>query len=64
MGEVSKDSRHIDSRVQSLPFLSFNEFNSYIVAPCNELVDIWCRMRIRHKGLLSFGPEIKNLVEV
>jgi hypothetical protein len=35
-----------------------------IVAPCNELVDTWCRVRIRLTGLLSFGPEMRNLVEV
>jgi hypothetical protein len=42
--EVSKDSRHIDSRVQSFPSWSSGGLNSSIVAPCNELVDIWCRL--------------------
>jgi hypothetical protein len=39
--EVSKDSRHIDPRVQLFPSWSSDGLNSSIVAPCNELVD-WC----------------------
>jgi hypothetical protein len=57
--EVSKDFR-----VQSFPSWSSGGLNSSIVAPCNELVDTWCRVRIRFTGLLSFGPEMRNLVEV
>jgi hypothetical protein len=43
-GEVSKDSRHIDSRVQSFPSWSSDGLNSSIVASCNELVDTWCHL--------------------
>jgi hypothetical protein len=43
-GEVFKDSRHIDFRVQSFPSWSSGRVNSSIVAPCNELVDTWCRL--------------------
>jgi hypothetical protein len=42
-GEVSKDSKQIDFRVQSFPSWSSDGLNSSIVAPCNELVD-WCRL--------------------
>jgi hypothetical protein len=42
-GEVSKDSRHIDSRAQLFPSWSSDVLNSSIVAPCNGLVE-WRRL--------------------
>jgi hypothetical protein len=42
-GEVFKDSRHIDSRVQSFPSWISGGLNSSIVAPCNESLGVASR---------------------